>query len=193
MIKPVGSTKEINIDVRIVAATNEDLREACEKGDFREDLFHRLNEFMIEVPPLRERQTDIMIFAEHFLTQANIFLNRTVNGFDDEVRNIFMKYDWPGNLREMMNIVKRATLLTEGDAIAISDIPEELYENPDRDSAFSLYNSQNEKELILKALDVAGNNKSQAARLLKIDRKTLYNKLKLYHIELSDNSESNKS
>jgi two-component system, NtrC family, response regulator HydG len=193
VIKPVGSTIEINIDVRIVAATNEDLRDACEKGDFREDLFHRLNEFMIEVPPLRERQTDIMIFAEHFLTQANIFLNRSVNGFDDEVRNIFMKYDWPGNLREMMNIVKRATLLTEGDAIAISDIPEELYENPDRDSAFSLYNSQNEKELILKALDVAGNNKSQAARLLKIDRKTLYNKLKLYHIELSDNSESNKS
>ncbi|MFC0877039.1 sigma-54-dependent transcriptional regulator [Saccharicrinis sp. FJH2] len=183
VIKPVGSTKEIKIDVRIVAATNEDLREACEKGDFREDLFHRLNEFMIEVPALRERQADIMTFANHFLDQANAFLNRNVSGFDDEVRDIFMNYDWPGNLREMLNVVKRATLLTEGDIITRVDIPDELYQKPDSESAFSLYNSQNEKELILKALDAAGNNKSQAARLLKIDRKTLYNKLKLYNIE----------
>ncbi|MFB6343819.1 sigma-54-dependent transcriptional regulator [Saccharicrinis sp. FJH62] len=183
VIKPVGSTKEIKIDVRIVAATNEDLREVCEKGDFREDLFHRLNEFMIEVPALRERQADIMTFANHFLDQANAFLNRNVSGFDDEVRDIFMNYDWPGNLREMLNVVKRTTLLTEGGIITRVDIPDELYQKPDSESAFSLYNSQNEKELILKALDAAGNNKSQAARLLKIDRKTLYNKLKLYNIE----------
>ncbi|MFB6320185.1 sigma-54-dependent transcriptional regulator [Saccharicrinis sp. FJH54] len=189
VIKPVGSTKEVKIDVRIVAATNEDLRDACEKGDFREDLFHRLNEFMIEVPALRERQADIMMFAEHFLDQANAFLNRSVDGFDNDVTSVFMQYDWPGNLREMLNVVKRATLLTEGNEISRADIPEELYEKPDSESAFSLYNSQNEKELILKALDATGHNKSQAARLLKIDRKTLYNKLRLYNIELSDGKE----
>lgn len=186
IIKPVGSTKEIKIDVRILAATNEDLRAAYEKGDFREDLFHRLNEFMIEVPALRERHSDIMTFAGHFLDQANTYLNKSVKGFAPEIETVFQDYGWPGNLREMMNVIKRATLLAGGDLIQLNDIPEELYSRKDKDSAFSLYNSQNEKELIEKALNTTGNNKSKAAKLLKIDRKTLYNKLKLYNIKLPD-------
>lgn len=196
VIKPVGSTKEIKVDVRIVAATNEDLRKACEVGDFREDLFHRLNEFLIEVPPLRERQEDIMAFANHFLSEANGFLNRNVDGFADEVVNVFNQYKWPGNLREMMNVVKRATLLSGNQLITIDDVPRDLHEKSIVDSVFSLYNSQgSEKEQIEIALEKTGYNKSKAAKMLKIDRKTLYNKLELYRIEipLRKNKSTNKN
>lgn len=187
VIKPVGSTKEIKIDVRIVAATNEDLRGASQNGVFREDLFHRLNEFLVEVPPLRDRQEDIMIFANHFLMEANQFLGRDVEGFDKEVENVFMQYKWAGNLREMMNIVKRATLLSSHQTITIEDIPKELYQKSIKDSSYSLYNSgEDEKGRIEKALKQAGFNKSKAAKILKIDRKTLYNKLELYNIQTSD-------
>lgn len=187
VIKPVGSTKEVKIDVRIIAATNEDLRKASELGDFREDLFHRLNEFLIEVPPLRDRQQDVMVFADHFLSEANKFLNRDVSGFTKEVENVFVNYKWPGNLREMMNIVKRATLLSNNETITIEDIPKELYVKSQEDSAYALYNSsENEKVLIERALEQCNFNKSKAAKMLKIDRKTLYNKLELYDIQLPD-------
>ena len=184
VIKPVGSNRGIHVDVRILAATNEDLRAAQQAGTFREDLYHRLNEFQIEVPPLRERKEDIMLFARHFLEQSNAFLNKSVSAFSREVKDVFLNYSWPGNLREMKNVVKRATLLATGESILIGDIPSELYVNKQENSPFVLYNEKNERELIEKALEVAGNNKSKAARLLKIDRKTLYNKLKLYDIEI---------
>lgn len=187
VIKPVGSTSEIKIDVRIVAATNEDLRIAFQKGDFREDLYHRLNEFLVEVPPLRDRQEDIMTFANHFLEEANAMLGRGVEGYERDVENIFMQYKWPGNLREMMNIVKRATLLSTHKTISIEDIPKELHEKSINDSTFSLYNSgEDEKERIINALKQAGFNKSRAAKILKIDRKTLYNKLELYNIQMPE-------
>ncbi|CAM4088433.1 sigma-54 dependent transcriptional regulator [Flavobacterium antarcticum] len=182
-IKPVGSNKEISVDIRIITATNEDLREAVKNGDFREDLYHRINEFSITSPSLKERKGDLLIFAEFFLEKANQQLNREVIGFSDEVIQIFQNYSWPGNLREMQNIVKRSTLLTSGDFIERAVLPSELFlVHPEKDEVvFSL--SQNEKEAIIQALEQTQNNKSEAAKLLKINRKTLYNKLKLYNLE----------
>jgi len=182
VIKPVGSTKEIKVDVRIIAATNENLDEAMENGRFRKDLFHRLNEFRIILPPLVERKSDIMLFANHFLDQANAYLNKSVLGFDKTIEPVFLNYDWPGNIRELKNVVKRATLLTRGDYITLNEIPAELYEKSVLDNLAGFAQEKSEPELIRRALEVAEYNKSKAARLLKIDRKTLYNKLKYYEI-----------
>lgn len=185
VVKPVGSTKEIPINVRIIAATNEDLRAAMEDGHFREDLFHRLNEFQIEAPPLRNRQEDILLFARYFLQQANKYLNRSVSGFDEKVETVFRNYSWPGNLREMNNVVKRATLLAKGEMIGLNEIPDELYNSYSEDNPFRLFGGENEQKMILNALEKANYNKSKAARLLGIDRKTLYNKLETYKIDIT--------
>lgn len=189
MIRPVGSNKDIPVDVRIIAATNENLIDAQEKGDFREDLYHRLNEFQINVPPLRERKQDIMLFAHYFLEQANEYLEKSVEGFDKSLEGVFLNYNWPGNLREMKNIVKRATLLAQGKQITLKEIPSELYSGP-ASNQFALYSEKDEHEIIRKALEAANYNKSQAARLLRIDRKTLYNKLKVYQIEVPERNKS---
>lgn len=180
-IKPVGSNKEIEVDIRIITATNEDLREAVKNGDFREDLYHRINEFSIHSPSLVEREEDLILFAEFFLEKANVQLNKEIIGFSKEVVAIFQNYDWPGNLRELQNCVKRATLLTQGDFIESAVLPVEFFhQNEAKKDSFSL--SENEKEAIENALVKTKNNKSEAAKLLKITRKTLYNKLKLYDI-----------
>ena len=183
-IKPVGSNYEIPVDVRIIAATNENLQLAQEQGNFRDDLFHRLNEFEIKMPPLREREDDILLFAHHFLAQANSSLNKDVQGFEPEVEAVFRNYAWPGNLREMKNVVKRATLLSSGRRIGLNEISPEIYRTQQKDEQFRLFNETSESELIQKVLETVNYNKSKAARLLKIDRKTLYNKLKLYQIEI---------
>lgn len=183
-IKPVGSNKEINVDIRIITATNEDLREAVKNGDFREDLYHRINEFSIQSPSLKDRGEDLMVFADYFLEKANQQLNKDVIGFSPEVVSIFQNYNWPGNLRELQNCVKRATLLTRGDFIEADVLPAEFFQIQKQsggNGGFSL--SENEKEAIIHALSKAQNNKSEAAKLLKITRKTLYNKLKQYNIE----------
>ena len=180
-IKPVGSNKEIEVDIRIVTATNEDLREAVKNGDFREDLYHRINEFSIHSPSLAEREEDLILFAEFFLEKANAQLHKEVIGFSKEVVSIFQNYSWPGNLRELQNCVKRATLLTQGDFIESAVLPVEFFSQKEaKNDSFSL--SENEKEAIENALVKTKNNKSEAAKLLKITRKTLYNKLKLYDI-----------
>lgn len=183
-IKPVGSNRETPVDVRIIAATNENLQLAQEQGNFRDDLFHRLNEFEIKIPPLHERKEDIMLFAHHFLAQANDSLNKEVQGFEPEVEAVFRNYAWPGNLREMKNVVKRATLLASGKRIGLNEISPEIYRAQQKDEQFRLFNETSESELIQKVLETVNYNKSKAARLLKIDRKTLYNKLKLYQIEI---------
>ena len=183
-IKPVGSNKEINVDIRIITATNEDLREAVKNGDFREDLYHRINEFSILSPSLKDRGEDLMVFADYFLEKANQQLNKEVIGFSPEVVSIFQNYNWPGNLRELQNCVKRATLLTRGEFIESDVLPAEFFQiqkQPAANEVFSL--SENEKETIIQALSRTQNNKSEAAKLLKITRKTLYNKLKQYNIE----------
>lgn len=180
-IKPVGSNKEIGVDIRIITATNEDLREAVKKGDFREDLYHRINEFSIHSPSLVERNEDLMLFSDFFLEKSNQELNKNVIGFSPEVMTIFQNYRWPGNLRELQNCMKRATLLTKGDFVEKDALPAEFFQNAeDLTVEFSL--SENEKETILEALNKTNNNKTEAAKLLKINRKTLYNKLKLYDI-----------
>ena len=178
-VKPVGSSREIDVDIRVVAATNEDLSEAVKRGDFREDLYHRLNEFCIRAPKLRERGKDIMMFAGHFLNQANAELGKAVRGFSPEVDELFRAYEWPGNLREMKNIIKRSVLLTTTDLIPLTVLPSEMQ----RGSAIS-YSKHNEEEAIKDALERTNYNKSKAARLLDIDRKTLYNKLRLYNLDL---------
>lgn len=184
-IKPVGSNKEINVDIRIITATNEDLREAVKNGDFREDLYHRINEFSIQSPSLKDRGEDLMVFADYFLEKANQQLNKDIIGFSPEVVSIFQNYNWPGNLRELQNCVKRATLLTRGDFIESDVLPAEFFQIQKQEqtanTSFSL--SDNEKDTIIHALSKAKNNKSEAAKLLKITRKTLYNKLKQYNIE----------
>jgi two-component system response regulator HydG len=167
-IKPVGSNKEIDVDIRIITATNEDLREAVKKGDFREDLYHRINEFSIHSPSLTERNEDLMLFSDFFLEKSNQELNKNVLGFSSEVMAIFQNYRWPGNLRELQNCIKRATLLTQGDFVEKAALPAEFFQNEEKVTTdFSL--SENEKETIMEALNKTNNNKTEAAKLLKIN------------------------
>lgn len=184
-IRPVGSSKEIEVDVRLISATNENLQQAIEKGNFREDLYHRINEFTLRMPALKERQEDILLFANFFLDQANRELDRRLTGFDAAASQALQTYSWPGNLRQLKNIVKRATLLAQSNFITLAELGYELQE-PIRSTGtqtFSLHDEATEKKRILEALKQTGNNKSKAAVLLGIDRKTLYNKLKLYDIQ----------
>lgn len=184
-IRPVGSTQEISVDIRLVSATNENLEQAIEKGTFREDLYHRINEFTLRMPDLKERKEDILLFANFFLDQANKELDKHLIGFDTKASQALLNYHWPGNLRQMRNIIKRATLLAQGNFITLSELGTELLETPvSATTNMALRNEETEKEHILKALRQTGNNKSKAAQLLDIDRKTLYNKLKLYNIDL---------
>ncbi|MCC8360938.1 sigma-54-dependent transcriptional regulator [Salinimicrobium sediminilitoris] len=185
-VKPVGSNEEIHVNIRVIAATNEDLFEAVKKGDFREDLYHRLNEFSIKVPPLKDRKEDLMVFANYFLDSANEELEKDISGFSEKTITAFKNYNWPGNLRELKNVVKRAVLLSEGDYISSSCLPSEVVaakEKPEEQD-YSLFKNKNEQEMILDALEKTHGNKSKAAKLLSIDRKTLYNKLKQYGINL---------
>lgn len=181
-IRPVGSNKEITVDIRLVSATNEDLEQAIEKGTFRQDLFHRINEFTLRMPELKDRREDILLFANFFLDQANRELDKQLIGFDDAASKALLEYHWPGNLRQMKNIVRRATLLAQGKLITPNELSE-LHEPVHTHIGLPLRNEETEKQQIIEALRQTGNNKSRAAQLLGIDRKTLYNKLKLYNIE----------
>ena len=184
-IRPVGSTQEISVDIRLISATNENLEQAIEKGTFREDLYHRINEFTLRMPDLKERKEDILLFANFFLDQANKELDKHLIGFDTKASQALMNYHWPGNLRQMKNIVKRATLLAQSSFITLLELGTELLETPaSSNTSIALRNEETDKEHILEALRQTGNNKSKAAQLLNIDRKTLYNKLKLYNIDL---------
>ncbi|WP_018613771.1 sigma-54-dependent transcriptional regulator [Segetibacter koreensis] len=225
-MRRIGGNKDIDLDVRIIIASNERLLDSARKGKFREDLYHRFNEFSIEVPPLRERKYDIMIFAKHFLKLTNDELNKNIKGFTPEVEAIFKSYVWPGNLRELKNVVKRATLLCDSDYIMPTVLPFEIsnftklqfgetveeapstiqtkqYEAPPQpventyvsptttEQPFPKQVEINEHslkgasidaeyEMIVEALRKANYNKSKAAKILNVDRKTLYNKMKQY-------------
>ncbi len=182
-IRPIGSNQEIKVDIRLISATNENLEQAIEKGTFREDLFHRINEFTLHIPNLKDRREDILLFANLFLDQANKELDKHLIGFDSRATEALLNYHWPGNLRQMKNIVKRATLLAQKDFISLHELGTELLEPASSVSNMALRNEDVEREHIIEALRQTGNNKSKAAILLNIDRKTLYNKLKLYKIE----------
>lgn len=192
-IKRIGATKDIPIDVRIIAATNEDLNKGVKEGRFREDLYHRLNEFKIQLSPLRERKDDIMVFANYFLEKANQSLNKNVQGFSPAVTDQLTHYYWHGNLRELNNVVKRAVLLTTGDSIESDSLPQEIIQSntatvtagalvEDNVGLLKSIAGSAERQVIIEVLEKVNYNKSKAAELLKIDRKTLYNKLKLYSI-----------
>lgn len=183
-IRPIGSNQEIEVDIRLISATNESLEAGIENGTFRQDLYHRINEFSLKMPCLKDRKEDILLFADFFLEQANKELNKHLIGFDVKAKATLMNYQWPGNLRQMKNIIKRATLLAQTDFITLNELGDEVQENIVSSPSISLRNEEKEKEQIIVALRQAGHNKSKAALLLGIDRKTLYNKLKLYKIEI---------
>ncbi|MCX2452879.1 sigma-54 dependent transcriptional regulator [Pedobacter sp. PLR] len=194
-IKRIGSTKEIELDVRIIVATNENLADAIQKGRFREDLYHRFNEFSLSLPPLRMRGSDIMLFAHTFLKGANQELNRKIHGFSEEVEECIMTYNWPGNVRELKNVVRRASLLTETQEIQLKALPLEISTYA-KASAMETSIARTEKprdlknaaleaeyEAILKVLREVNFNKTKAAKILNIDRKTLYNKMRAINLE----------
>ncbi len=194
-LRRIGGNKEITVDVRIIVASNERLLESCKKGKFREDLYHRFNEFSIDVPALRNRKADIMNFAFFFLEKTNEELSKDVQGFSPEVEEVFLNYQWPGNLREMRNVIKRATLLAEGERIEVRVLPFEMlnhkrllgFEAPPttevpNDTSLKSVASEAEYEKIMEVLRQVNFNKTKAAKLLGIDRKTLYNKMNNYHI-----------
>lgn len=207
-IRRIGSNKEIMIDVRLIIASNENLNEAYRRGKFREDLFHRFNEFQISVPALRERPEDIMMYAEFFLQNSNEVLGKNITGFDDDVTELFHRYPWHGNLRELKNVIKRAALLTDGDKIKVQSLPFEISHytrlsfpetssmgstaDQQEDSLASVHEpvrpnlkaaaKEAEYETIIKVLKEVNFNKSKAAKILNIDRKTLYNKIKDFNV-----------
>lgn len=196
VISKVGDSKTIKVDVRLISATNEDLLTHIENNEFREDLYHRLNGFKIQLPALRQRPEDIMEFATFFIQKANKAFNKEIKGLDEPVKELFFKYDWYGNIRELQNIINRAVLLSKSDVIKSETLPDEfklnsLQANTEQTGFKKMGLSElkqatkiTEKEVIMKALSESNNNKSKAAKILNIDRKTLYNKIKLYNIEI---------
>ena len=178
-VRPVGTAKETPVDIRLVCATNEDLAAAVARGDFREDLYHRINEFTLYMPRLCERGADLLLFADFFLKQANQELERNVEGFEPRAAEMLTQYSWPGNLRELKNVVKRATLLCQGSMIRPEDLAG-VFNHTSQQTAgpLPLRDSGTERERIEAALRSTGGNKSRAAIMLGVDRKTLYNKMK---------------
>ena len=194
-IRPVGSASDIKVDVRIIAATNENLEKAIEDGRFRQDLYHRINEFSLTLPPLRERIDDLEEFAYHFINQANDELGKEVDTISDEVLFILKQQSWHGNLRELRNVIRRSVLFAQDNVLRKENLPDFPKENKSQMTVkieqqeivnrdLCLNNKANEKEQIIEALKQARGNKTVAAKLLQIDRKTLYNKMHLYEIEL---------
>ena len=182
-VRPLGSTEEIAIDIRLVCATNENLAQGVADGKFREDLYHRINEFTVYMPELKDRGTDLFLFADLFIRQANEELGRQVSGLDDKASERIAAYDWPGNLRELNNVMKRATLLAKGSYITVDELQQSMNQlRPTVTAAVPLRDEQSERQRIEAAIQAADGNKSKAAQLLGVDRKTLYNKLKKYDI-----------
>lgn len=192
VIRRVGGSTDIPVDVRILAATNENLSSAIGTGEFREDLYHRLNEFKIEVSPLRTRQEEILPFARHFLQQANHEFNKEIADFDSESAELLSQYDWPGNLRELRNVVRRAALLSKGRTVEKASLPGEILTfdpkfikvNRQSETDLKALESSLERQKIVEALEKVQYNKTKAAKLLNIDRKTLYNKIKTYGLNV---------
>lgn len=175
-IRPVGGDRELKVDIRLVCATNENLEQAVAEGRFREDLYHRINEFTIYMPQLRERGNDIFLFADLFIRQANAELQRQVDGLDAAAAELLVQHSWPGNLRELNNVMKRAVLLARGRQITAAELQQAM--GPVRQNAVpTLHDAADERQRIEEALRQTGGNKAKAARLLGIDRKTIYNKM----------------
>lgn len=191
-IKPLGAEKERKVNVRIVVATNEDLKIKANRGEFREDLYFRLNEFRIDLFPLRKRKSDIKEFVTFFLAKANKELDKNVKNVSKEVLTILKDYLFPGNIRELQNIIKRAVLISDGKTIEKDNLPPEICYPQTTEEEFSSTSDgislkevveQAERKAIISALIKAKYNKSKAAKMLEIDRKTLYNKIDQYSLD----------
>ncbi|WP_288317544.1 sigma-54-dependent transcriptional regulator [Xylanibacter caecicola] len=181
-VRPVGTTKETDVDIRLVCATNENLAEAVARGDFREDLYHRISEFTIYMPELKDRGKDLFLFADYFLKQANSELERDILGFDAKAAEMMARHTWPGNLRELKNVVRRAALLAGGRYICPEDLRQSI--RPVEPEIRPLHSEPTEIEQIKAALRATGGNKTRTAQLLGIDRKTLYNKLARFGMDI---------
>ncbi len=187
-IQPLGSTKSVAVNVRIITATNDDLLNSVSDGGFRQDLYHRINEFKIQLSPLRDRASDLDLFIDHFINLANKELERNVEAVSAEARKTLQQYDWPGNLRELKNVIKRMVLLTPSAIAGMESLPDEMlftitHTTKVQEADLKLLNGANEKEMIQKTLLKVKFNKSQAAKLLNIDRKTLYSKIARYGLD----------
>ncbi len=189
IIQPLGAIKNIAIDVRIITATNDDLQNSISNGDFRDDLYHRLNQFKIQLPALRERGDDLKLFINYFIQLSNKELDRNVITLSKEVKKVLFNYGWPGNLRELSNVIKRMVLLSPTETAEIDALPDEMVFSLNEATNISIgfdlkvQNEINEKALIEETLKKAKYNKSKAAKMLNIDRKTLYAKMERYQIE----------
>lgn len=181
-VRPLGGAHEIDVDIRLVCATNGDLASLVADGQFREDLYHRINEFTIYMPELKDRGDDIFLFADLFIKHANADLGRDVIGLDDKASERIASYAWPGNLRELNNVMRRATLLAKGKHIGLSDLERSMAPSTPTEP-LALHDELTEQQRIEAALRATGGNKSKAAQLLAVDRKTLYNKMKRYGMD----------
>lgn len=191
-IQRVGGEATLSVDVRILAATNRKLEDEVKSGNFREDLYYRLNVVTLDIPPLRIRQDDIPLLAQHFLRKYSIKNHKQVRGFSPLAMDMLLNYEWPGNVRELENTIERAVILLSGEHISEKDLPSNISEpySDKRDwikkpqlLAANRPLEEIEKEAILATLEAAGGNKSETALRLKINRKTLYKKLKSYGVE----------
>jgi two-component system, NtrC family, response regulator HydG len=187
VVQPVGSDQLIKVDIRFIVATSADLISHVEKGEFREDLYHRLNEFKILVPSLKERYDDLHLFIECFMREANTDLTRNVESLSPRVYEIFNNYEWPGNLRELRNTIRRMVLLCKNNVAGEDLLPPEMFMinakkdiSPDLGTNLKDIQANTEKQQIVRVLEEVRGNKSKAARQLNIDRKTLYNKMEKY-------------
>ena len=174
----LGGEQVINVDFRIICATNKNLEKAVEEGSFREDLYYRLNVFSVFLSPLRERRSDIPLLAQHFLQMYSVSMNKNIKSISSEALDLLIRYDWPGNVRELQNAIERAMVVGKPPCIRVEDLPFQL-NNPSRiREADSL--ADVEKIHIIDILDRTGWNITRAAEILKIDRVTLYNKIEKY-------------
>ena len=182
-IKKIGSNEEIAIDIRLLCATNENLKLAVANGSFREDLFHRINEFSISIPALRERKEDIEAFVHLFLEKANQQLNKNITKVSKEALLALLQYNWPGNIRELQNYIKRATLLSTNESIELESLPDEVTVVKEETEAQDLgLRDEVERKAIIDALAMVNGNKTRAAEILGVSRKTMYNKITQYNL-----------
>ena len=174
----VGSSRPLRVDVRILASTNIDLLSLVKKGDFREDLFYRLNVISMEIPPLRERENDILLLANHFITKFPIEMGKTPHHLSDKASQVLKNYDWPGNVRELENVIQRLAVMTDGDVIDVPDLPSHMRFSALRETGLNRTLAEVEAEHILNVLAGVNENRTRAAEILGIDRKTLRERLK---------------
>ncbi len=188
VFEKVGDVKTLRVNVRIIAATNRDLEEGIRKGDFREDLYYRLNVITIELPPLRERKEDVHLLVDHFLEKFSERTHKKLKGISKEAMKILVDYDWPGNVRELENVLERACVLSEEEVLTVENFPEHLLRKnllevrASNGSSLKEVLQQPEKKIILQVLEQTGGNRNEAAKLLNINRTTLYNKMKKHHL-----------